>query len=100
MKLLEYFNDPKDCTPKFWNQLVRIGRADTFKDKQIFSGLSKNVSDIYKIHNQVLELATHFKIHILSIEADNTSVEIKAQKYIIQANTETKLEFNDELYNI
>jgi hypothetical protein len=27
MKLLEYFNDPEDCTPKFWNQLARMGRA-------------------------------------------------------------------------
>ncbi len=39
MELLGYFNDPEDCTPKFWNQLARIGRAGAFKDKQIFSGL-------------------------------------------------------------
>ncbi len=39
MELLGYFNDPEDCTPKFWNQLARMGRAGAFKDKQIFSGL-------------------------------------------------------------
>ncbi|CAB4419112.1 unnamed protein product [Rhizophagus irregularis] len=273
MELLRYFNDPEDCTPKFWNQLARMGRAGAFKDKQIFSGLceifvemtnrinegkglqnirypeqfsnfltilassspqtyaifqknlagrtirnirvqraqsdlaiddpsicfenmakfrkflnsinydgpiaassdntkleeklrysaslgailgstfplqetlissyseidtivkkiqtnnaiakyvrvyilqvpvpkvppfvlgiipnnSENVADVYEIHNQVLELAAHFKIHILSIGADGASIEIKAQKNIMQANTQTKLEFNDELYNI
>ncbi|CAB5359147.1 unnamed protein product [Rhizophagus irregularis] len=59
---------------------------------------SENVSDVYEIHKQVLELTAHFKIHILSIGADGASVEIKAQKNIMQINTETKLEFNDELY--
>ncbi|PKB92159.1 hypothetical protein RhiirA5_445777 [Rhizophagus irregularis] len=59
---------------------------------------SENVSDVYEIHKQVLELAAHFKIHILSIGADGVSVEIKAQKNIMQINTETKLEFNDKLY--
>jgi hypothetical protein len=39
MELLGYFNDPEDCTPKFWNQLARMGRAGAFKNKQIFSGL-------------------------------------------------------------
>lgn len=61
---------------------------------------SENMSDVYEIHNQVLELAAHFKIHILSIGADGASIEIKAQKRIMQTNTETKLEFNDELYSI
>ncbi|CAG8436306.1 9067_t:CDS:2, partial [Funneliformis caledonium] len=65
---------------------------------RIISNNSENISDIYEIHNQVLELAAHFKIHILSIEADSTSVEIKAQKCIMQINTETNLEFTDELY--
>ncbi|CAG8687948.1 16169_t:CDS:2, partial [Funneliformis mosseae] len=66
---------------------------------EIIPNNSKNISDVYEIHNQVLELVVHFKIHILSIEADNASVEIKAQKCIMQTNTETKLEFTDELYN-
>ncbi|PKC01243.1 hypothetical protein RhiirA5_381879 [Rhizophagus irregularis] len=61
---------------------------------------SENVSDVYEIHKQVLELTAHFKIHILSIGADGASVEIKAQKNIMQINTKTKLEFNDELYNV
>ncbi|CAB4491852.1 unnamed protein product [Rhizophagus irregularis] len=61
---------------------------------------SENVSDVYEIHNQVLELAAHFKIHILSIGADGASIEIKAQKNIMQTNTQTKLEFNDELYSM
>ncbi|CAG8649425.1 16588_t:CDS:2, partial [Gigaspora rosea] len=221
MELLGYFNDPEDCTPKFWNQLSKMGRSGAFKDNQIFSGLCeifvemtnrinerkglqnirypeqfsnfltilatnlalndpsicfenmakfkkflnsinydgpiaastdntkleeklrysagldailgsmlplhetlvtsyneidtiikkiqannaiakyiKNVSDVYEIHNQVLELAAHFKIYILSIGADGASVEIKAQKHIMQINSETKLEFNDELYEI
>ncbi|CAB4429964.1 unnamed protein product [Rhizophagus irregularis] len=61
----------------------------------------ENVSHIYEIHNQVLELAAHFKIHILlSIGADGALIEIKAQKNIMQINTEIKLEFIDELYNI
>ncbi|CAB5393436.1 unnamed protein product [Rhizophagus irregularis] len=59
---------------------------------------SENISNVYEIHNQVLELAAHFKIHILSIGADSASIEIKAQKNIMQINTETKLEFNDKLY--
>ena len=58
---------------------------------------SENVSDVYEIHNQVL---AYFKIHILSIGADGASIEIKAQKNIMQTNTETKLEFNDELYGM
>ncbi|CAG8722407.1 9807_t:CDS:2, partial [Funneliformis mosseae] len=119
MELLEYFNDPEDCTPKFWNQLARMRRASAFKDKQIFSGLceifvkitnllpfvleiisnnSKNISDVYEIHNQVLNLTAYFKIHILSIGVDSTSIEIKVQKNIMQTNTEMKLEFIDELY--
>ncbi|PKY56474.1 hypothetical protein RhiirA4_428273 [Rhizophagus irregularis] len=61
----------------------------------------ENVSHIYEIHNQVLELAAHFKIHILlSIGADGALIEIKAQKNIMQINTEIKLEFIDELYSI
>ncbi|RIB05228.1 hypothetical protein C2G38_2047769 [Gigaspora rosea] len=39
MELLGYFNDPEDCTPKFWNQLSKMGRSGAFKDNQIFSGL-------------------------------------------------------------
>ncbi|CAB5356446.1 unnamed protein product [Rhizophagus irregularis] len=182
MELLGYFNDPEDCTPKFWNQLARMGRSASsspqtyaifqknlagrtirnirvqcaqsdlainnpsicfenmakfrkflnsinydvpiaassdntkLEEKLRYSAMlipkvppfvlgiipnnSENVSDVYKIHKQVLELATHFKIHILSIGADGASVEIKAQKNIMQINTETKLEFNDELYNV
>ncbi|CAI2195039.1 8433_t:CDS:1, partial [Funneliformis geosporum] len=57
----------------------------------IISNNNENVSHVYKIHNQVLELAAHFKIHILSIEADSISIEIKAQKNIMQTNTKTKL---------
>ncbi|CAI2190875.1 17376_t:CDS:2, partial [Funneliformis geosporum] len=66
----------------------------------IISNNSENVLDVYKIHKQVLELAAYFKIHILSIGADGASIEIKAQKCIMETNTETKLEFNDELYEL
>ncbi|CAI2190635.1 18400_t:CDS:2, partial [Funneliformis geosporum] len=83
MELLEYFNDPEDLPP------FVLG---------IISNNSENVLDVYKIHKQVLELAAYFKIHILSIGADGASIEIKAQKCIMETNTETKLEFNDELY--
>ena len=61
---------------------------------------SENVSGVYEIHNQVLKLAAHFKIHILLIGADGASVEVKAQKSIMQIDTETKLEFSDELYSM
>ena len=30
MELLGYFNDLEDCTPKFWNQLARMGQAGAF----------------------------------------------------------------------
>ncbi|CAB4385781.1 unnamed protein product [Rhizophagus irregularis] len=194
IELLGYFNDPEDCTPKFWDQLARMGRAgrtirnirvqhaqsdlaiddpsicfenmakfrkflnsinydspihslgailgstlplqetlissyneiDTIIKRiqtnnaiakyvriyilqvpvpkvppfvlGIIPNNSENISNVYEIHNQVLELAAHFKIHILSIGADSASIEIKAQKNIMQINTETKLEFNDKLY--
>jgi hypothetical protein len=61
---------------------------------------SENIFNVYEIHKQILELAIHFKIHILSIGADGASVEIKAQKNIMQINTKTKLEFNDKLYSM
>ena len=66
----------------------------------IIPNSSENVFDVYEIHNQVLELTAHFKIHILSIGADGASIEIKAQKNIMQTNAQTKLEFNDELYSM
>ena len=67
---------------------------------RIIPNNSENISDVYEIHKQVLELAAHFKIHILSIGADGVSVKIKAQKCIMQTNTKTKLEFTDELYSM
>ncbi|CAB5211277.1 unnamed protein product [Rhizophagus irregularis] len=112
MELLGYFNDPEDCTPKFWNQLARMDELEEQLEISvpvpkvppfvlgIIPNNSENVSDVYEIHNQVLELAAHFKIHILSIGADGASIEIKAQKNIMQTNTQTKLEFNDELYSM
>ncbi|CAG8622556.1 6682_t:CDS:2 [Funneliformis mosseae] len=65
---------------------------------RIIPNNSENISDVYEIHNQVLEFAAHFKIYILSIGADGVLVEIKAQKCIMQTNTETKLKFTDKLY--
>ncbi|CAB5208548.1 unnamed protein product [Rhizophagus irregularis] len=52
IELLGYFNDPEDCTPKFWNQLARMERAGAFKDKQIFSGLCEIFVEMTKCINE------------------------------------------------
>ncbi|GBB90055.1 hypothetical protein RclHR1_16920005 [Rhizophagus clarus] len=38
---------------------------------EIIPNNSENVNDVHEIHKQVLELTAHFKIHILSIGADD-----------------------------
>ncbi|CAB5356981.1 unnamed protein product [Rhizophagus irregularis] len=43
MELLGYFNDPEDCTPKFWNQLARMGRSAS-SSPQTYAIFQKNLA--------------------------------------------------------